>query len=44
MTSTNTQPPRQHKAAVYDSPGTISTKIEMVETPKPGLRQVLVNM
>ncbi|KAF2498122.1 GroES-like protein [Lophium mytilinum] len=36
--------PKTHKAAVYDKPGSISTKIEMVETPTPGPGEVLVNL
>lgn len=28
--------PKQHKAAVYNEPGKISTKIETVDTPEPG--------
>lgn len=36
--------PKQHKAAVYDKPGTISTKIEMVDTPEPGVGEVLINL
>jgi len=36
--------PSRHKALVYDSPGSISTKIEEVETPKPGVGEVLVNL
>ncbi|KAF2803959.1 GroES-like protein [Mytilinidion resinicola] len=41
---TDIQIPKTHKAAVYDAPGTISTKIEMVETPTPGPGEVLVNL
>lgn len=36
--------PKQHKAAVYDKPGTISTKVEMVDTPEPGIGEVLINL
>lgn len=36
--------PARHKALVYDNPGSISTKIEEVETPKPGVGEVLVNL
>jgi propanol-preferring alcohol dehydrogenase len=36
--------PKTHKAAVYDKPGTISTKIEVVDTPEPGPGEVLVNL
>jgi len=38
------QVPARHKALVYDKPGSISTKIEEVETPKPGVGEVLVNL
>lgn len=36
--------PSRHKALVYDSPGKISTKIEEIDTPKPGVGEVLVNL
>ncbi|OCK74272.1 GroES-like protein [Lepidopterella palustris CBS 459.81] len=36
--------PKTYKAAVYDKPGSISTKIEMLETPEPGPGQVLINL
>lgn len=36
--------PTHHKALVYDSPGKISTKIETIETPKPGVGEVLINL
>lgn len=36
--------PKQHKAAVYDKPGSVSTSVRMVETPEPGFGQVLINM
>ncbi|KKY28095.1 putative alcohol dehydrogenase ii [Phaeomoniella chlamydospora] len=35
------QIPKTHKAAVYDNPGTVSIKIEDVETPEPGPGEVL---
>ncbi|KAF7846236.1 hypothetical protein BT93_L4790 [Corymbia citriodora subsp. variegata] len=38
------QIPTHHKAIVYDKPGEISTKIETVETPKPGNGEVLLKM
>ncbi|OAP54896.1 hypothetical protein AYL99_10596 [Fonsecaea erecta] len=38
------QVPARHKACVYDNPGSISTKIEEIETPKPGVGEVLVNL
>jgi alcohol dehydrogenase, propanol-preferring len=36
--------PKTHKACVYDSPGTISTKVEEIETPEPGHGEVLVHL
>lgn len=36
--------PRRYKAAVYDKPGTISTKIEKLETPEPGPGDILVRL
>jgi len=36
--------PSKHKAIVYDNPGSISTKIEEIDTPKPGTGEVLVNL
>jgi len=36
--------PTHHKALVYDKPGEISTKIETIETPKPGVGEVLINL
>ena len=36
--------PSRHKALVYDNPGSVSTKIEEVDTPKPGVGEVLVNL
>src|ERR1700761_4615299 len=38
------QVPSQHKAIVYDKPGSISTKIETIDTPKPGVGEVLINL
>jgi hypothetical protein len=35
---------KTHKAAIYDKPGTISTKIVDVETPEPGPGEVLVQL
>jgi len=28
--------PKQYKAAVYDEPGKLSTKIQMLDMPEPG--------
>ncbi|KAF5627651.1 alcohol dehydrogenase II [Fusarium sp. NRRL 25303] len=36
--------PKQHRAVVYDSPGSISTKIATLDTPEPGPGEVLINM
>lgn len=38
------QIPKQYKACVYDQPGKISTKVEMLDTPEPGPGEVLVNL
>ena len=38
------QIPKKHKAAVYDKPGSISTKIEELDVPEPGPGEVLVNL
>jgi propanol-preferring alcohol dehydrogenase len=36
--------PKKYKAVVYDKPGSISTKIEELETPEPGPGDVLVKL
>ncbi|EGE01351.1 alcohol dehydrogenase [Trichophyton equinum CBS 127.97] len=36
--------PTHAKAAVYDKPGSVSTKVVMVEVPEPGPDEVLVNL
>lgn len=36
--------PSHHKAVVYDKPGQISTSIETIPTPKPGLGELLVKI
>ncbi|KAE8375820.1 chaperonin 10-like protein [Aspergillus bertholletiae] len=36
--------PQQHKAAVYDKPGSVSTNVQLVDTPEPQLGQVLINL
>ena len=36
--------PSHYKALVYDKPGEISTKLETLETPKPGVGEVLINL
>jgi alcohol dehydrogenase, propanol-preferring len=42
--ATMTSVPSKHKALVYDNPGSISTKIEEIDTPKPGVGEVLVHL
>jgi propanol-preferring alcohol dehydrogenase len=36
--------PKKYKAAVYDKPGSISTKIVDLDTPEPGPGEVLINL
>jgi propanol-preferring alcohol dehydrogenase len=36
--------PNQHKAAVYDKPGAVSTEVKLIDTPEPGYGQVLINL
>lgn len=36
--------PKKHKAAVYDKPGTLSTKVIDVDTPEPGQGEVLIRL
>ncbi|KAF2036077.1 GroES-like protein [Setomelanomma holmii] len=36
--------PKKYKAAVYDKPGSISTKIEELDVPEPGPGEVLINL
>ena len=36
--------PKKYKAVVYDKPGTISTKVEELDTPEPGAGEVLVRL
>ena len=36
--------PKTYKAAVYDQPGSISTKIQDLETPEPGPGEVLIRL
>lgn len=43
-TTESPQIPSHHKAIIYDKPGEISTKVETVETPKPGVGEVLLKM
>jgi alcohol dehydrogenase, propanol-preferring len=41
---TTAEIPAKHKALVYDEPGKISTKIEEIDTPKPGVGEVLIHL
>jgi hypothetical protein len=36
--------PNKYKAVVYDKPGSISTKVEELNTPEPGSGEVLVRL
>ncbi|EXJ78133.1 alcohol dehydrogenase [Capronia epimyces CBS 606.96] len=36
--------PQRHRAAIYDKPGTISTKLVEVDTPEPGAGEVLIRL
>jgi len=36
--------PKKYKAMVYDKPGSISTKLEELDTPEPGPGDVLVRL
>jgi propanol-preferring alcohol dehydrogenase len=36
--------PKTYKAAVYDEPGKISTKIVDLDMPEPGPGEVLINL
>jgi propanol-preferring alcohol dehydrogenase len=40
----STDLPKKYKAAVYDKPGAISTKIEELDMPEPGAGEVLINL
>ncbi|KAI4119776.1 MAG: hypothetical protein LQ345_000335 [Seirophora villosa] len=44
MASADVEIPKQYKAAVYDAPGKISTKIETLDTPEPGPGEVLIKL
>ena len=41
---TSVEVPSKHKALIYDEPGKISTKLEEIETPKPGVGEVLIHL
>jgi D-arabinose 1-dehydrogenase-like Zn-dependent alcohol dehydrogenase len=36
--------PAKYKAAIYDAPGSISTKVVELEMPQPGAGEVLINL
>lgn len=36
--------PKTYKAAIYDKPGSVSTKIVDLDTPEPGAGEVLINL
>jgi len=36
--------PKKHRAAIYDNPGKVSTKVVEVDTPEPGPGQVLIRL
>ncbi len=36
--------PKKYKGVVYDKPGTISTKVVELDTPEPGVGDVLVRL
>lgn len=36
--------PKKHKAAIYDKPGSISTKVVDFDTPEPGAGEVLIRL
>lgn len=38
------QIPTKQKAAIYDKPGTVSTKVVEIDVPEPGPGEVLVNL
>ncbi|KIW01724.1 uncharacterized protein PV09_06901 [Verruconis gallopava] len=40
----NEEIPKKYKAAVYDKPGTISTKVVELDTPEPGIGEVLIRL
>ena len=36
--------PKKYKAAIYDQPGKISTKVVELDMPEPGPGEVLINL
>lgn len=44
MAASDVEIPTQYSAAVYDAPGSISTKVEKLDTPEPGPGEVLIRL
>ncbi|KAI4103272.1 MAG: hypothetical protein L6R37_003900 [Teloschistes peruensis] len=44
MAASNVEISTQYNAAVYDAPGSISTKVENLDTPEPGPGEVLIRL
>ncbi|QKX62472.1 uncharacterized protein TRUGW13939_09633 [Talaromyces rugulosus] len=44
MATETVQIPQKHKAAIYDEPGKVSTKVVELDVPEPGDGQVLINL
>lgn len=36
--------PKKQKAAIYDEPGSVSTKVVELDVPEPGTGEVLINL
>lgn len=36
--------PKKQKAAIYDQPGSVSTKVVELDVPEPGSGEVLINL
>jgi propanol-preferring alcohol dehydrogenase len=36
--------PQKQKAAIYDQPGTISTRVVEIDVPEPGNGEILINL
>ena len=36
--------PQKQKAAIYDQPGKISTKVVEIDVPEPGAGEILINL
>lgn len=36
--------PKKQKAAIYDRPGTVSTKVVEIDVPEPAAGEVLINL